>query len=128
MGMSGMKSVGLSFNFAGGGQAEQAEIQAYVQGKIAETGLVPKTGSGDYNLKFDFKQVKESTGSKIGGIFSKATGVNAGAGSVTIDMVATLSGAGTGEAKVKNKFDGPLSNAVKAAVDEALNQLLAKIK
>ena len=126
MGMGG-KSVGVSYVFSGGGQAEQAEIQAYVQGKIAEKGLRPTTGAGDYNLKFDFRQVKESTGSKIGGIFSKATGVNAGAGSVTIDMVATLSGAGTGEAKVKNKFDGPLSNAVKAAVDQALNQLLSKI-
>jgi hypothetical protein len=49
-------------------------------------------------------------------------------GSVSIDMVATLSGAGNGEAKVKNKFDGPLSNAVKAAVDEALGQLLPNIK
>ena len=126
MGVGG-KSVAVNFVFAGGGQAEQAQIQAYVQGKIAEKGLRPTTGSGDYHLKFDFRQVKESTGSKIGGIFSKATGVNAGAGSVTIDLVATLSGAGNGEAKVKNKFDGPLSNAVKAAVDEALNQLLSKI-
>ena len=127
MGMGG-KSVGINFVFAAGGQAEQAEIQAYVQGKIAEKGLRPTTGNGDYNLKFDFRQVKESTGSKIGGIFSKATGVGASAGSVTIDMVATLSGAGSGEAKVKNKFDGPLSNAVRAAVDEALDQLLAKIR
>jgi hypothetical protein len=127
MGMGG-KSVGVNFVFAGGGQAEQAEIQAYVQGKIAERGLRPTTGTGDYNLKFDFRQVKESTGSKIGGLFSKATGVGGSAGSVTIDMVATLSGAGSGEAKVKNKFDGPLSNAVKAAVDEALNQLMARIK
>jgi hypothetical protein len=126
MGMGG-KSVGINFVFAGGGQAEQAEIQAYVQSKIAEKGLRPTTGAGDYTLKFDFRQVKESTGSKIGGIFSKATGVNAGAGSVTIDMVATLSGAGSGEAKVKNKFDGPLSNAIKRAVDEALGQLLSRI-
>ena len=123
-----MKTVGVSFAFASGGQAEQAEIQAYVQGKIAEKGLRPTTGAGDYNLKFDFRQVKESTGSKIGGMFSKATGVGGSAGSVTIEMVATLSGAGSGEAKVKNKFDGPLSNAVKAAVDEALGQLLANIK
>ena len=126
--MMGMKSVGVSFAFAGGGEASQAEIQAYVQGKIAEKGLMPKTGAGDYNIKFDFRHVKESTGSKIGGMFSKATGMGGNAGSVTIDMVATLSGAGSGEAKVKNKFDGPLSNAVKAAVDEALNQLLANIK
>jgi len=127
MGMPGMKSVGVNFVFSGGGQSEQAEIQAYVQGKIAEKGLHPTTGAGDYNLKFDFRQVKESTGSKIGGILSKATGVGANAGSVSIDMVATLSGAGSGEAKVKNKFDGPLSIAVKAAVDEALGQLLTRI-
>jgi len=127
MGM-GRKSVGINFLFAGGGQSEQAQIQAYVQGKIAEKGLRPTTGPGDYNLKFDFRQVKESTGSKIGGLFSKATGVGGGAGSVAIEMVATLSGAGSGEAKVKNKFDGPLSNAIKAAVDEALGQLLPSIR
>jgi hypothetical protein len=127
MGMGG-KSVGINFLFAGGGQSEQAEIQAYVQGKIAQKGLRPTSGPGDYNLKFDFRQVKESTGSKIGGLFSKATGVGGNAGSVTIEMVATLSGAGNGEAKVKNKFDGPLSNAIKAAVDEALAQLLPTIR
>jgi hypothetical protein len=127
MGMGG-KSVGINFLFASVGLSEQAEIQAYVQGKIAEKGLRPKAGPGDYNLKFDFRQVKESTGSKIGGLFSKATGVGGSAGSVSIEMVATLTGAGSGEAKVKNKFDGPLSNAVKAAVDEALAQLLPTIR
>ena len=129
VGMPGMKSVGVSLIFAGGGQANEAEIEQYVQGKIAERGLRPATGTGDYNLKIEFRQIKESTGSKVGGIFGKVTGVDTkGAGSVSIDLIGTLSGAGSGEAKVKNKFDGPLSNAVRAALDEALGQLLANIK
>ena len=125
----GMRSVGVNLTLAGGTQANQGEIEQYIRGKIAERGLRAMSGSGDYNLNIDFRQIKESTGSKVGGLFGKVTGVNtSGAGSVNIDLIATLSGAGSGEAKVKNKFDGPLSSAIRAAVDQALDQLLANIR
>ena len=121
------KSVAVNLVLGPGTQANQAEIEQYVRNKIAGRGLRATTDAGDYNLKIDFRQIKESTGSKVGGLFGKVTGVNtSGAGSVNIDLIATLSGGG--EAKVKNKFDGPLSNAIRAALDEALDQLLANLK
>jgi hypothetical protein len=120
------KSVAVNLVMGPGTQANQAEIEQYVRNKIAGRGLRATSDAGDYNLKIDFRQIKESTGSKVGGLFGKVTGVNtSGAGSVNIDLTATLSNGK--EAKVKNKFDGPLSNAIRAALDEALDQLLANL-
>jgi hypothetical protein len=120
------KSVAVNLVLAPGTQSNQAEIEQYVRNKIAGRGLRATTDAGDYNLKIDFRQIKESTGSKVGGLFGKVTGVNtSGAGSVSIDLTATLSNGK--EAKVKNKFDGPLSNAIRAALDEVLDQLLANL-
>jgi hypothetical protein len=125
-GVPGSRSVGVNITFAAGAQLNQAEVDQYIRGKIAERGLHPVSGTGDHNLNIEFRQIKESTGSKVGGIFGKVTGVDAKAGSVNIELIATLSGGG--EAKVKNKFEGPLSNAVRAALDEALDQLLSKLR
>ncbi|HJS52248.1 MAG TPA: hypothetical protein VJ781_10145 [Pyrinomonadaceae bacterium] len=119
------RSVGINVVLASGAQANQPEIEEYIRGKIEARGLRAIAGTGDHNLKIEFRQIKESTGSKVGGIFGKVTGVDTKAGSVTIDLIATLSGGG--EARVKNKFDGPLDNAVRAALDQALDQLLANI-
>jgi len=119
------RSVGINLVLGSGSQANQPEIEEYIRSKILSRGLRAVPGTGDYNLTVEFRQIKESTGSKVGGIFGKVTGVDTKAGSVNIDLVATLSGGG--EAKVKNKFDGPLSNAIRAALDEALDQLLANI-
>ena len=123
------KSVAVNINAAGGSAAASAEAEQYIRGKIAERGLRAVSGTGDYVLNVEFRQVKESTAGKVGGLFGKVTGVDTGKiGKVDIDMTATLSGGATGEAKVKSKFDGPLSDAVRAALDQALGQLLAKIK
>jgi hypothetical protein len=123
------KSVAVNINAAGASAAARAEAEQYIRQKISERNLRAVSGTGDYVLNVDFKQVKESTAGKVGGIFGKVTGVDTGKiGKVDIDMTATLSGGATGEAKVKNKFDGPLSDAVRAAIDQALDQLLAKIK
>ena len=105
----------------------QAEIDQYVRDRIASRGLRAVSGTSDYTLNIQFRQIKESTAGKIGGIFGRVTGVGTNVGKVDIDMTATLSGAGSGEAKVKNKFDGPASEAVRAAIDQALNQLLSSI-
>lgn len=118
------KSIGVNIS---GASANQAEIDQYVRSRIMSRGLRPVSGSGDYTLNIQFNKIKESTAGKIGGIFGKVTGVPGTSGKVDIDMTATLSGAGTGEAKVKNKFDGPLTDALRAAIDQAVDQLLDKV-
>ena len=121
------KSVAVNINAAGGPATVRAEAEQYIRGKIAERGLRAVSGTGDYVLNVEFKQVKESAAGKIGGIFGKVTGVETKVGKVDIDMTASLSGGATGQAKVKSKFDGPLSDALRAAIDQALDQLLEKI-
>lgn len=121
------KSVAVNINLTGVQPTTRAEAEQYIRGKIAERGLRPVTGTGDYVLSLDFRQVKESAAGKIGGIFGKVTGVDTKVGKVDIDMTATLSGGASGQAKVKSKFDGPLSDALRTAIDQALDQLLDKL-
>jgi hypothetical protein len=125
-----MKSVAVSVSVAGGGSpGTQAQVEQYMREQIAARGLRAVTGSGDYTLDLQFAKIKESAASKIGGFLGKATGTStSGVGKVDIDLTATLSGAASGVAKVKNKFDGPLEDAVRAAVDQALGQLLDRIQ
>jgi hypothetical protein len=122
------KSVAVNINLTGVQPTTRAEAEQYIRGKIGERGLRAVTGTGDYVLSFDFRQVKESAAGKIGGIFGKVTGVDTKVGKVDIDMTATLSGGASGQAKVKTKFDGPLSDALRTAIDQALNQLLDKMR
>jgi hypothetical protein len=121
------KSVAVNVSLGSGASVDQAEIDQYVRGRIMSRGFRAVSGSGDYTLNIQFNKIKESTVGKIGGIFGKVTGVPGTAGKVDIDLTATLSGAGSGEAKVKNKFDGPLTNALHAAIDQALDQLLDNV-
>jgi len=122
------KSVAVNISLAGGSSGNQAEIDQYVRSRIAAHGFRPATGSGDYTLSIQFNKVKESTAGKIGGMFGKVAGVpTGGVGKVDIDMTVTLSGGRSGEAKVKNKFDGPATDAIHAAIDQALDQLLNDI-
>ena len=122
------KSVALNINLTGVQPVTRSEAEQYIRGKIAERGLRVVSATGDFALNFEFRQVKESTAGKIGGIFGKVTGVDAKVGKVEIDMTATLSGGATGQAKVKTKFDGPMSDALRSAIDQALDQLLEKIE
>lgn len=119
-------TVSLNISMAGGG-ANQSEIDSYVRSKLTQRGLRVISGNADYSVNIQFNQIKESTAGKIGGIFGKVTGVNTGGGKVDIDLSATLSGKANGSAKVKNKFDGPLSAAVRMALDGAMDQLLENI-
>ena len=120
-----VKSVALNITGAG---ASQADVDAYVREKVAEKGLRVVSGTADYTISVNFRQIKESTAGKIGGMFGKVTGVpTGGVGKVDIDLVATMSGKVSDNANVKNKFDGPLSAAVRLALDQALDQLLANV-
>lgn len=120
------KTASLNISMASGA-SNQSEIDSYVRSKLAQRNLRVISGSADYSINIQFSQIKESTASKIGGLFGKVTGSSASGGKVDIDMSATLSGKANGSAKVKNKFDGPLSAAVRMALDQALSQVLSNI-
>jgi len=110
------------------GAAGQSDIDSYVRSKLSERGLRVISGAADYSVSIQVNQIKESTASKIGGMFGKVTGANPGGGKVDIDLSASLSGKANATAKVKSKFDSPLSSAVRLALDQALDQLLANLQ
>ena len=122
-----IKTVSLNISTASAASASQSDVDTYVRSRLTEHGLRVVSGNADYSVSIQVNQIKESTAAKIGGIFGKVTGTNAGVGKVDIDLSATLTGRATGSAKVKNKFDGPLSAAVRLALDQALNQLLVNL-
>ena len=122
------KAVAVTISFAAGSNSNQSEIENFVRGRLAARGLRMVSAGGDYNLVIQFRQIKESTSGKIGGIFGRVTGVETKAGKVDIDMTASLTGAATGESKVKGKFDGPPQEAVRNAVGQALDELLGRIE
>lgn len=122
------KSVYVNISLASRGSVNQNEIENYIRGRLASRGLRMVSTGGEYVLNFQFRQIKESTAGKIGGIFGRVTGVDTKAGKVDLDMTASLSGGATGEAKIKGKFDGPPSDAVRTAVGQALDELLERIQ
>jgi hypothetical protein len=121
------RAVAVNINFGSNTTVDRAEIEQYVRAKVAERGFTPSTGTGAYTLNVDFKQIKESAAGKVGGIFGKVTGIDTKVGKVDIDMTATLSGGSSGNVKVKSKFDGPLNDAIRASIDQALDELLDEL-
>jgi hypothetical protein len=122
-----VKTVSLNVSMASG-TSNQSDIESYVRSKMSDRGYRVVSGPADYAVNLQFNQLKESTASKVGGIFGKVTGVPTGStGKVDIDLVATLSGKARGTAKIKDKFDGPLSAAVRLALDQAVNQLFENL-
>lgn len=131
---SAMKTVGINLNFGADAKVNQAEISAYLQSKLRENNLNARVGTGgaDYVLNVEIRKVKESAAGKIGGIFGKVTGVDTKAGKTEIEMTMTLtkadSNAQVAQSRVAQKFDGAASDAVKAAIDDALDKVLSKIE
>ena len=122
------KSVAVNVNYASISPAARAEIDQYLKNRISTRGFRTVTGTGDYILNIDVRQVKESAAGKMGGLFGKVTGIETKVGKVEIDMSADLSGGATGQARVKNKFDGPPADAIRAAVDQLLSQVLRDVR
>jgi hypothetical protein len=118
------KNIALNITMAPG-TSGQSEIDSYLRAKLAERGFRVVPSNAEYALNVQVNQIKESAASKIGGIFGKVTGANTGGGKVDIDLSISLLGLASGNGKVKNKFDGPMSAAVRMALDQALEQALA---
>jgi hypothetical protein len=121
------RSVAVNISIASGVNADQGEIDQYVRSRIAQRGLRTVNGSADYTLNVQVRRAKESTAGKIGGLFGKVTVVPTKAGSVDVDLSASVSGRATGQANVKNKFEGPPGDAIRKAIDQAIDQLFIQI-
>lgn len=127
------KTVGVNVKLASGVAADQSEINMYLAAKLRENAFKTRAGatSGvDYVLTVEIAKLKESTGGKIGGLFGKVTGTDVKAGKTEIEMTVTLARAGApaAQSRVAKKFDGNATDAVRAALDEALEKILGEIE
>ena len=126
---SGRRSMGMNLVFANAAKVDQAAASEYLAEQIRARNYNPLPGAGgDYTLKVEFKQVKESTGGKIGGLFGKVTGVETKAGKTDVELVVSLFQSGAPSAvattRVARKFDGSADAAVREALAQALEEVL----
>ncbi len=129
------KTVGVNVNLGGNGRVDQAEINRYLAEKLSENELRPTRGAvgADYVLNLDLKQVKESAAGKVGGLFGKVTGIDTKTGAkveveLTLTLVKTGSTAPAAQSRVAKKFDGGPTEAVKAAINEAIGKIFAALE
>jgi hypothetical protein len=131
---SGRKNVGINITLGADARVNQSEISQYLQDKLRENNLNSRLGTGgvDYVLNVDIKKAKESAASKAGGIFGKVTGIETKAGKTDVELVMTLTKSNSGtpltQSRVARKFDGTAAEALKAAIDEALGNILGEIQ
>ena len=130
-----VKSVGFNITYGAEAKVDQAKVSQYLQNKLRQNQLNAQAGTGtglNYVLNVEIKKVKESTASKAGGLFGKVTGIEAKTGKTEVELVMTLaqanSNAQVSQTRIAQKYDGTASNAVEAAIDEALDKILGAIK
>ncbi len=131
---AGVKTVGMNINLGGNTKINQLEISAYLRNKLRENNFDPRSGTigADYVLNVEIKKVKESAAGKVGGIFGKVTGVETKAGNTEVELIMTLSKAGStvssAQSRIAQKFDGAAKEAVQTAIDKAFDEILAKFE
>jgi hypothetical protein len=138
-----VKTVAIDFFSGNASKLNQDELRGYISAKLTSAGLsgfavnsqADIAGGNFANvIGVEIKKVKESGASKIGGLFGKVTGSDdlAKVGNSQAEIVVTVYGndgktvvaSSPARADVKGKGD----DAVKAALDQVLDGLLAKIK
>lgn len=140
---SNKKSVAINFFTGQVSKIDQANVRQYLAQQISAAGangvLVSSPSdfiSGTYAnvIGIEVKSVKESGAAKIGGLFGKVTGNTDAAklGKSEAEIVITLYDKDgktvVASGTAKEKVDGKADDAVKAAIDKALAQILPKLK
>ena len=137
------KSVAIDFFSGNVSKINQNNLRQYLSQKVTASGTYSSliasqnemtSGAFTNVIGVEIKNVKESGASKIGGLFGRVTGNQDAAklGKSEAEIVVTLYdkdgktvlASGT----AKETVDGKADDAVKAAIDKALSQVLPKLK
>lgn len=139
---SNKKTVAIDFFSGNVSKINQASVRQYLAQKVSGSkieGVVVMSqndiSSGAFSkiLGVEIKSAKESGASKIGGLFGKVTGNDDAAklGKSEAEVIITLYDKDgktvVGSASAKEKTDGKADDAVKAALDKALMQIMPKL-
>lgn len=137
------KTIAIDFFSGSVSKVNQDELRGYIAEKLSAAGFnghpvnsqaEVATGNFVNVIGIELKKVKESGASKIGGLFGKVTGSDDAAkvGDSEAEIVVTVFGK-DGKTPVASspasaKVKGKPNDAVKAAIDQVLSGLLARIK
>lgn len=138
-----VKTIAIDYFSGNASKLNQDEIRGYISQQVSSAGFSGRpvsssteiSGGGFANvIGVEIKKVKESGASKVGGLFGKVTGNSdvAKIGSSSADVVVTIYGTDgktvVASSPANAEVKGTASDAVKAAIDQVLSGLLAKLK
>jgi len=138
-----VKTIAIDFFSGNASKLDQADLRNYISGKVNGAGMSGfpinsqselAGGTFEYVIGVEIKKIKESGAAKIGGLFGKVTGSDDSAklGNSQAEIVVSIYGkdgktvVASSPASVDVKGKG--NDAVKAAIDQVIGSLLAKIK
>lgn len=138
-----VKTIAIDFFSGSASKVSQDELRGYISSKITAAGMSgfpinsqSELAGGTFAnvIGVEITKVKESGASKIGGLFSKVTGTDDAAkvGNSSAEIVVTIydkdgkTVVATSPARAEVKGKG--SDAVKAAIDQVIIELLAKVR
>jgi hypothetical protein len=137
------KTVAIDFFSGNASKIDQNELRSYISTKITAAGMSgfpinsqSELASGNFAnvIGVEVTKIKESGASKIGGLFGKVTGNEdaAKAGNSSAEIVVTVYGKDgktvVASAPARAEAKGKGTDAVKAAIDQVISGLLAKVK
>ncbi|MBP6002318.1 MAG: hypothetical protein KA746_02680 [Pyrinomonadaceae bacterium] len=138
-----MKTVAVDYFSGNTSNVDQEPLREYISNRLTSAGMSGfrvnsqadlATGNFANVIGVELKKVKESGASKVGGLFGKVTGNTdaANIGTSEASIVITIYGNDrktvVASASATKKVNGKGNDAVKAAIDEIIGGLLAKIK
>jgi len=142
-GSKAQKTIAIDFFSGSANKIDQDSVRSYVSGKVSSAGMngyIVSSSSDIAGAKFanvigvEIKKIKESGAAKLGGLFGKVTGSNdiSKAGTSSAEIIVTLYGS-DGKTVVASspataEIKGSATDAVKAAIDQVIGNLLAKAK
>ena len=138
-----VKTIAIDFFSGNSSKVDQDQLRGFISSKVSAAGMSgfpinsqSELASGNFAnlIGVEISKIKESGASKIGGLFGKVTGTEDAAklGTSSAEIVVTVYGkdgksvVATSPAKAEVK--GKATDAVKAAIDQVISELLAKIK
>ena len=137
------KTIAIDFFSGNTSKIDQDELRRFISTRLSAAGFsgfpvnsAAEIASGNFAnvIGVEIKKVKESSASKIGGLFGKVTGSEdaAKAGDSEAELVITIYGKDgktvVASANASEKTKGKAGDAVKAAIDKVLDGLLSQIK
>lgn len=138
-----MKTIAIDFFSGNASKINQDEIRGYISQQVSSAGFSGRpigsqseiSGGAFANvIGVEIKKAKESSASKVGGLFGKVTGSSDATklGNSSAEVVVTIYGKDgktvVASAPASAEVKGNSSDAVKAAIDQVLKGLLDKLK